>query len=424
MPQVYAVRELTTYLRELFDSDAHLGDIWVAGEVSNVTRASSGHVYFTLKDGDAQIACVFFARRFAPQSTTARLVQHGHAILAHGRMALYEQRGALQLLVDMVQPEGKGALQAEYERLFAMLKDQGLFDEDRKRPLPRFPRKIGVVTSPSGAVFQDILHVLERRWPLAEIVLAPTPVQGLDAVPGIVGGLQQLNARGDIDVIIAGRGGGAIEELWPFNDEHVARAIFASGVPVISAVGHETDTTIADYVADRRAPTPSAAAEIIAPDRAEVAARLAGAATTMTSLLRDQLGTARHELRTALHRMERRGPDINGERQRTDALARRAIVATEKLHRVAVTGVGGCVWRLRALDPFATLDRGYAIVQRGNTVVSSVGDVRAGEALDIRVRDGNFGVQTGGRGAVQRRRRAPRVPEAQAPLFTMPEERA
>lgn len=423
MPQVYAVHELATYVRELFDSDPHLGDIWVAGEVSNVSRPASGHVYFTLKDESAQLKCVFFARRFAPQASTARLVQHGAAVLAHGRMSLYEQKGDLQLYVDMVQPEGKGALQAEYERLFALLKEQGLFDDERKRPLPRFPRTIGVVTSPSGAVFQDIRHVLERRWPLAHVVLAPTPVQGLDAVPGIVGGLRALNDRGDVDVIIAGRGGGALEELWPFSDEHVARAIFASAAPVVSAVGHETDTTIADYVADRRAPTPSAAAEIVAPDRADVTLRLAGMATAMTSRLRDGIAAADVGVRGAVHRIERRGPDIDRERQRVDTSARRAQVATEKLHRAAVTGVGGCVWRLRALDPFATLDRGYAIVQRGASVVSSVGDVRAGEALDVRVKDGNFGV-VAGTGAIQRKKPRRRVPEAQAPLFTMPEERA
>ena len=283
---VYAVREITSYLRELFESNPHLGDIWIAGEVSNVSRPSSGHVYFTLKDGDAQLRAVFFARRMAPSSATSRLLENGHAVVAHGRIALYEQRGDLQLIVDFVQPEGAGALQAEFERLKARLEEEGLFDESRKRALPRFPRRIGVVTSESGAVFHDICHVLERRWPLAEIVLAPTPVQGPDAVAGIVGGIEQLCRHGGIDVIIVGRGGGSLEELWAFNDELVARAIFASAVPVISAVGHETDYTIADFVADRRAPTPSAAAEIVAPERLDVSVRLGIAAGTMESILR------------------------------------------------------------------------------------------------------------------------------------------
>ncbi len=420
---VYAVREVTAYLRELFDSNPHLGDIWIAGECSNVSRPASGHVYFTLKDADSQLRAAFFARRGGSATTTARLVENGAAVTAHGRISLYEQRGELQFYVDFVQPEGIGALQAEYERLKARLDQEGLFDESRKRPLPRFPRRIGVVTSESGAVFHDICRVLERRWPLAEIVLAPTPVQGPDAVPGIIGGLEKLNLRGDIDVIIAGRGGGSIEELWAFNDEHVARAIFASATPVVSAVGHETDTTIADFVADRRAPTPSAAAEIVAPDRTETRVHVGVAAATMESVVRERLNTERTAVRECVRFIERRAPDVNRERQRVDDLAHRAQAAAEHRQRDAVQGVGGCVWRLKALDPFATLDRGYAIVQRGAVVVSSVADARPGDALEVRVKDGTFGAHVAG-GAAQRKRPTRRVPDAQAPLFTMPEERA
>jgi exodeoxyribonuclease VII large subunit len=200
-----------------------LNDVLVAGEVSNVNRPASGHTYFTLKDGTAQLRCVLFARRYGPPQAYSSFVQNGNAVLAHGRIALYEARGDLQLSVDFVQPEGAGALQAEFERLKVKLEEQGLFDESRKRPLPRYPRRIGVVTSATGAVFQDICRVLERRWPVAEVVLAPAPVQGPDAVPGIIGGIESLNAEPDIDVLIAGRGGGGIEELWAFNDEHVAR---------------------------------------------------------------------------------------------------------------------------------------------------------------------------------------------------------
>lgn len=422
--QVYAVHEITTYLRELFETDPNLGDIWIYGEVSNVSKPASGHVYFTLKDGTAQLRAAFFARRGQPAGATQRLIENGQAVAAHGRIGLYEQRGELQFYVDFVQPEGVGALQAEFERLKAQLQEQGLFDESRKRPLPRFPRKIGVVTSASGAVFHDICHVLARRWPLAEVVLAPTPVQGPDAASGIVGGLATLNARGDIDVIIAGRGGGSIEELWAFNEEPVARAIFASQAPVISAVGHETDTTIADFVADRRAPTPSAAAEIAAPDRIDISARLGVAAGTMASTLRQRLAVERESVRAGVARIDRRAPDINRERQHVDDTARRLLHATERAHRTAVTGVGGCVWRLRALDPFATLDRGYAIVQHGAAVVSSIGQARPGDALDVRVRDGSFGVRVGDGAPPQRKKLRRSVPPAQAPLFTMPEERA
>jgi exodeoxyribonuclease VII large subunit len=422
---VYAVREITAYLRELFESNPVLGDVWIAGEVSNVSRPASGHVYFTLKDGESQLKSVFFAKRYAPaSSTTAHLIEHGQAVVAHGRISLYEQRGELQLYVDFVQPEGVGALQAEFERLKARLEQQGLFDEARKRPLPVFPQRIGVVTSESGAVFHDICHVLERRWPLAEIVLAPTPVQGPDAVSGIIGGLAQLNARGDIDVIIVGRGGGSIEELWAFNEEPVARAIFASAVPVISAVGHETDTTIADYVADRRAPTPSAAAEIVAPDRREIRDRLGIDAGALEAALRRQVASEAERVRELARMIERRAPDVDSERQRVDDLTRRATSTAERRHRDAAHGLGGCVWRLKALDPFATLERGYAIVQRGGSVVSSIGDAHPGDALDVRVKDGSFSTQVAGGAPVPRKKLKRRVPDAQAPLFTMPEERA
>lgn len=420
---IYAVREVTAHLRELIDSSAILNNIWVGGEVSNVSRPASGHVYFTLKDGASQLRAVFFSTRVQPRSTTRHLVQNGHAIAAHGRVTLYEQRGELQIIVDFVQPEGAGALQLEYERLSAKLDAEGLFDAARKRPLPRFPRKIGVVTSESGAVFQDIRHVLERRWPLAELVLSPTPVQGADAVPGIVGAIEQLNGRGDIDVIIAGRGGGSIEELWAFNDEAVARAIFASAVPVVSAVGHETDFTIADFVSDQRAPTPSAAAEIVSPDRIEIGARLVVACGAVGSAMRRRVSDHRADLVAGVHTIERHAPDVNRERQRVDDALRRAQAAAEERQRDAAHGVGGCVWRLRTLDPLKTLERGYAIVQRGKHVVSSVSDAKAGETLDVQVQDGMFGVHVGGGAPESRKRAKRRAPEAQASLFTMPEER-
>lgn len=421
---VYAVREVTAYLREMIESSPVLGDIWIAGECSNVSRPASGHTYFTLKDPNAQLRSVYFASRAPGRPSTAALVQNGHAIIAHGRISLYEPRGDLQLYVDFVQPEGAGALQAEFERLKVRLEEEGLFDESRKRPLPRFPRRIGVVTSESGAVFHDICQVLERRWPLAEVVLSPAPVQGADAVPGVIGAIEQLNARGDIDVIIAGRGGGSIEELWAFNDEFVARAIFASGVPIVSAVGHETDTTIADFVADCRAPTPSAAAEIVSPDRIEIASRIRNATVAMESAARHRVGASRADIQSQVHLIERRAPDVNRARQAVDDSARRAQAATEKVHGAAVHGVGNFVWRLKSLDPFATLERGYAVVQRGATVISSVSSTKPGESLGVRVKDGTFGVQVEGGAAIQRRRPKRSIPDAQAPLFTMPEERA
>ena len=425
VPHVYAVHELTTYLREMIEVDPMLGDVWVAGEVSNVSRPASGHVYFTLKDAAGQMRAVFFQSRYRPGGASSRELENGRAVVVHGRAGFYEQRGEMQIIVDFVQPEGAGILQAQFEHLKAQLEAQGLFDPARKRALPRYPQRIGVVTSASGAVFHDICHVLERRWPLAEVVLAPAPVQGPEAIGGVVGGIAQLNRAPEIDVMIVARGGGSLEELAAFNSEPVARAIFASEVPVVSAVGHETDVTIADFVADRRAPTPSAAAEIVAPDRLEVAVRLGIAAGTMESVLRRRLDAARQSTQAAVQRIERRGPAMDRERQRVDDLSRRALAAVEHRTREATQQVGSCVWRLRALDPFATLERGYAIVQRGGSIVSSVGQAHPGDALSVRLRDGSFGAHVdGGAGSVQRRKLKKRVPDAQAPLFTMPEERA
>jgi exodeoxyribonuclease VII large subunit len=414
--QVYSVRQVATHLRELLESDLFLGDLWISGEVSNLRRYPSGHVYFSLKETDAALSCVLFK-----SANTGFKFADGDAVVAHGRVSFYEVRGDLQFIVDFVQPEGVGALQAEFERLKARLQEEGLFDEARKRPLPRFPQRIGVVTSPAGAVFHDICHVLERRWPLAEVVLAPASVQGPDAVARIVAALAALNRRSDIDVIIVARGGGSLEDLWSFNDEQVARAIFASVIPVVSGVGHETDTTIADYVADVRAPTPSAAAELVAPERTEVAVRLSIAAGTLLANVRDQLESGRTGVRNATLMMERTAPDINRERQRTDDLSRQALNAVDVAVRAFQKGLHGFHLALRSLDPYATLQRGYALVQRNGHVVDSVEGATVGERLNVRVRDGDFPVRVDSGGAVpdQKRRKRAAVAKEQAPLFLM-----
>src|SRR4030042_1265687 len=263
--QIYSVTEGAAYLKELLETPPHLADLWISGEISNLSRSPAGHVYFSLKDETAQLRCVFFRR-----PNMGAPLQQGMQIVAHGRVSLYEVRGDLQFYVDFVQPEGVGVLHAQFERLKAQLEEEGLFDEARKRPLPRFPRRIGVVTSPVGAVFHDICNILGRRWPLAEVVLAPTAVQGAEAGPGVVCALAALNDEESIELIIVARGGGSLEELWAFNEEPVARAIYGSRGPRVSAIGHETDYTIADFVADLRAPTPSAAAEPVAPHRLQV----------------------------------------------------------------------------------------------------------------------------------------------------------
>ncbi len=361
--QVYPVSHVTSYLREMLESNLHLADLWVSGEVSNLTRSAAGHLYFTLKDADAQLRCVFF-RGASVQGDPASLMESGGQIVAHGRVSLYEVRGDLQYYVDFVQPEGMGVLAMQFERLKARLQQEGLFDESRKRPLPKFPRHIGVVTSPTGAVFHDISSILGRRWPLAEIVLAPTAVQGAEAVSGIVAAVATLNEQADIDIIIIARGGGSLEELWAFNEEAVARAIYGSRVPVVSAVGHETDYTIADYVADLRAPTPSAAAELVAPDRREVSVWLAIHTASLTSEVDSHIRVSHQAVQGAANRMERMVPSVDRERQRVDDMLRMVNAAAEQNLRGIRDGIGGCLAQLRSLHPQATLRRGYALVER------------------------------------------------------------
>src|SRR5215211_574863 len=277
---ILTVSQLNIYLRELLDADEIVRDIWIEGEVSNFVRAASGHCYFTLKEGEAQIKSACW------RSSVARIGAmpgNGDAVLAHGRVAFYEAGGQIQLYVDMIRPAGVGLLYARFEELKARLDAEGLFDLSRKRELPALPARIGIVTSPTGAALQDILKVLRRRYPLAEVVLAACQVQGAGAAETVVEALYALYEQ-QVDVIIVARGGGSAEDLWTFNEEIVARAAFASPVPLISGVGHETDTTIIDYVADLRAPTPSAAAELVAPDITELGEDLAA--------LRDQLALA------------------------------------------------------------------------------------------------------------------------------------
>ncbi|RLC60253.1 MAG: exodeoxyribonuclease VII large subunit, partial [Chloroflexota bacterium] len=278
----YTVSQLTGYIRRLIEDDPELSDVWVEGEVSNFSRASSGHCYFTLKDAGSQIGCVMWRSVAKVQDY---LPVGGDLVLAHGRVGVYEAGGRYQLYVDQLRPAGVGDLYRQFELLKARLEAEGLFAPERKRPLPRFPRRIGVVTSPSAAALRDILNVLGRRYPLAEVLLAPTPVQGDDAPPQIVAAIEALNGRDDVDIIIVARGGGSLEELWAFNDERVARAVAASRIPVICGVGHETDFSLADFAADVRAPTPSAAAELVAPDRAELRAQVAGLAAALVTAL-------------------------------------------------------------------------------------------------------------------------------------------
>ncbi|HEY8491215.1 MAG TPA: exodeoxyribonuclease VII large subunit [Dehalococcoidia bacterium] len=386
---VYTVRQVTTYLKELLESDVHLADLWVTGEVSNLSRSANGHLYFTLKDSGTQIRCVYFRRARMPG---ADLLAHGAQVVAHGRVSLYEVRGDLQYYVDFVHAQGVGLLHLQFERLKAQLEEEGLFDEARKRPIPPFPRRIGVVTSPYGAVFHDICHVLARRWPLVEVVLAPTQVQGEGAVAGIVAALVRLNDLPDLDLIIVARGGGSLEDLWPFNEEAVARAVYGSRVPVISAIGHETDVTICDYVADVRAPTPSAAAERAVPDRAEFRLRLRDRAVALRTCAERAVEERAGTVDRAVALLDRCLPDLEVMRTRVEELATAAAERLERgLHRQRER-VEARALQLHALDPRQTLARGYAVVQdrESGRIISRRADAAPGRRLGITVSDGPF----------------------------------
>ena len=327
---VVSVEDLSSYIRSLLERDALLQDVWVEGEVSRFTIASSGHAYLTLQQDSARIDGVMWRALVGRQRFIPRV---GDNIVVHGKITTYDRQGKYQLLADVFQPAGIGILQLRLEQLRQKLEAEGLFDPARKRELPLFPRRIGVATSATGAVWHDIQTVIGRRYPLAELVLAPTLVQGDGAPDAIVSALALLQGEPDLDLIILARGGGSMEDLWCFNDERVARAIFASRYPVISAIGHETDVTIADYVADIRAPTPSAAAELAVPSREELAGFLNGLTTHAAMLVEQRIETATAQLSALVHRLERTSPAYRLVQQHADvdAMAAKAR-ALDSLH--------------------------------------------------------------------------------------------
>jgi exodeoxyribonuclease VII large subunit len=389
--EILGVGALNAYLRDLLETDVLLQSVWIEGEVSNFRRSPIGHCYFTLKDERAQLKCAWFAGSIP---LGARVPRDGDAVVAHGRISLYEQRGEYQLYVNVVHPAGAGLLNLRFEELRARLEREGLFDPERKRPLPTFPRRIGLVTSPVGAVLHDILNVVSRRFPGVEIVLASTPVQGEEAAPLIAFAIEALNEVAEPDVILVARGGGSLEDLWPFNEEVVARAIFGSTAPVVSGVGHETDVTIADLVADLRAPTPSAAAELIVPDRREWVDRSQGLYARLLDAARARLAARRYDLDELETRLRRHSPRtrIAERRLATDLLAERAL--TRLRHRLALrrAHLAGRDAQLRALDPLAVLARGYSIIRNRTTgaLVRRPDDVFPGAPIEVRVAGGQF----------------------------------
>ena len=394
----WTVTDLTRHLRQLLEADPDLQGIWVQGEISNLSRPASGHIYFTLKDSGASLRCVMWkgeaARlRFAPQD--------GMAIDAHGSLGIYEVAGQYQLYADSLRPLGEGALYQEFLRLKALLEAEGLFDAARKRPIPASPRRIGIVTSPTGAALRDMLNTLRRRMPLAEVTLAPAPVQGDEAPLALVAALRTLNRVATPEVILLARGGGSIEDLWAFNDERVVRAVTESQAPVITGIGHETDFTLADFAADLRAPTPSAAAELAT---AITVLDLRQTLIEMAQILEGSMGAffeRQHNLLEGFQsglRFYSPLRRVQTDRQRVDELSRRGNAAQAHRLELAAARLKGLENRLTALSPLAVLQRGYAVVTKNNRVVASKSQVQDGDALRVRLRDGEFDARVSGEG--------------------------
>ena len=408
--EVLTPSQLNTLARDLLEGSFPL--IWVEGELSGVTRPGSGHLYFCLKDARAQVRCAMFK----PKSTWLKFIpREGMRVLARGRLTLYEARGEYQLVLDHMEEAGEGALRRAFEELRAKLTAEGLFESARKRPLPAHPRRLGVLTSPSGAAVRDVLSVLARRYPLLHVDILPVLVQGASAAAQITSMLRRASASGRYDVLLLTRGGGSLEDLWPFNDEQLTRAIVASAVPVISAVGHETDFSLADFAADLRAPTPSAAAELLAPSQDDLARRL----RTLDARIRNH---QRQQLRAAMQRADRaalrlhalrpqarlqllRRRQEDGLRRLTAAWQQRIAADRARLrHADAVlraahpqrrlSRLRGLARSLQAVSPLATVARGYAILQQPDgRVVRSVADAATGDVLDARLGDGSLRVR-------------------------------
>ena len=381
----YTVSAVAEYLKASLESDPRLADLMVVGEVSGYRNPSSGHHYFALRDEQSVLRCVMFRGGRGGQ-----FLSDGSQVICHGRISIYTARGDLQYYVDQVEPDGVGALQKAFEEMRKRLESEGLFESGRKRQLPAMPARIAVITSPTGAVIQDILNVLTRRYPLAEVILIPTAVQGEKAAPEIVRAFQALNTLDDIDVAIVARGGGSLEDLWSFNEETVARAIFASNVPVISAIGHETDTTIADLVADVCAPTPSAAAEIVAPATADLAGEVAGYAARIDEIVGRRVADSRSHFELAVDRMNLRVPDTALPRQRIDDLLVRARLAGQRLVESSKLRLATVEASLSALGPKKILGRGYTITRLADgKAATSVLQFEKGDRMAVMFADGS-----------------------------------
>ena len=388
--RIVAVSELTRYLKDILEEDYYLQDVWVRGELTNYTQPASGHRYFSLTDETATLRCVLFRGKagFVPP------LRNGMAILAHGRISVYEQRGDYQFYVDAIEDAGIGELYLRFEALKARLDDEGLFAPERKRALPPCPSVVGVVTSPSAAALRDIARTLRLRCPLVRVVLAPSLVQGDGAAEQVAAALDALNAHGEADVIVVARGGGSLEELWEFNEEIVARAIARSTIPVVTGIGHETDFTIADFVADLRASTPTAAAAAVVPDASTWREELDAVRMRLRYLMETRLAAERSHVRTTRRQLDRASPvrRIQNVRQHVDETQQ--ALARSIGHLLALRGerLNGAALRLHALSPLQTIGRGFSIVRRQSDgmLVTSVHQVSPGQGITVRVADGTF----------------------------------
>ena len=389
-PEVLSVSQLTQGLNALVEK--HYDDLRVEGELSNFTRAASGHCYFTLKDDDSQIRCVMW--RYLTKHVYFD-PEDGMRVRITGHASVYERRGELQIQAQSMQRAGKGAQQEAFERLKKKLKAEGLFDRERKKPLPSFPKRVGVVTSGTGAAFQDVRSVLERRFPSVQVILCPVPVQGLEAPQAVADAIRRFNAvpadhDQRVDVLIVGRGGGSAEDLWAFNEEGVARAIADSTLPVISAVGHETDVSIADFVADERAATPSMAAEIAVPDRREVEARVRTLADRMNEAVARRVRNHRRRVEQLMGSRTLYDPvrRLQQMQQTVDGLVDRLQRGADRLTERRRHRLDRLTDRLRSADPHAPLRRGYVRVEHDDEVVVSAADLAPGDRVRLHFDDG------------------------------------
>lgn len=387
-PKVYTVSQLNYSVKTLLDNTPYLSGVFVTGEISNLKdHYSSGHIYFSLKDNNAVLSAVMFAGsarnlKFVPQN--------GMKVIAFCRVSLYVQSGTYQIIVEDMQPDGIGALTIAFEQLKKKLEQKGIFAQEHKKLIPKFPKTVGVITSPTGAAVQDIRNILTRRFPNIDIVLCPVLVQGTGAAPQLIQAVNMFNDYDCADVIIIGRGGGSIEDLWAFNDENLAYAIYASNIPVISAVGHETDFTICDFVADLRAPTPSAAAELAVPDREEMLAFYNSQRQYLTSMLDKQISDYKKTLANQKAVILKNSPEraVALIDTKLDSLSKRLINSSERMITIKSESVKKLGAKLESLNPVSVLQRGYSLAEKNGIVINSVKEIKTDDIIDLTLKDG------------------------------------